>query len=53
MDLCLYSNYIIAYPPCGMLMTIYLNNTWGDTNYVGLNGLEIYDHLGTPLLSTK
>ncbi|CAD8044900.1 unnamed protein product [Paramecium primaurelia] len=47
------SNYIIAYPPCGMLVTIYLFNTWGDNNYIGLNGLEIYDHQGLALLQRK
>ncbi|CAD8133437.1 unnamed protein product [Paramecium octaurelia] len=46
-------NYIIAYPPCGMLVTIYLFNTWGDNNYIGLNGLEIYDHQGSALLSRR
>ncbi|CAD8139393.1 unnamed protein product [Paramecium pentaurelia] len=46
-------NYIIAYPPCGMLVTIYLFNTWGDNNYIGLNGLEIYDHQGLALLQRK
>ncbi|CAK85118.1 unnamed protein product (macronuclear) [Paramecium tetraurelia] len=48
-----HSNYVIAYPPCGMIVTIYLINTWGDNNYVGLNGLEIYDHQGSALLQRK
>ncbi|CAD8052918.1 unnamed protein product [Paramecium sonneborni] len=46
-------NYIIAYPPCGMLVTIYLVNTWGDNNYIGLNGIEIYDNQGQALLQRK
>ncbi|CAD8060890.1 unnamed protein product [Paramecium sonneborni] len=47
------NNYIIAYPPCGMLITIYLLNTWGDSNYIGLNGIEIYDNQGSALLQQK
>jgi len=30
-----------------------LLSTWGDFDYIGLNGIEFYDHKGEPLLAKK
>lgn len=27
---------------------IYIKNTWGDRNYVGLNGIEVFTDCGKP-----
>ena len=35
------------------MLKIILHSTWGDLNYCGLNGIEIYDHLGSPLIKGK
>lgn len=39
--------------PTGFLYKIRLLSTWGDFDYVGLNGIELYDHKGEPLLNNK
>jgi len=37
--------------PTGFLYKIRLLSTWGDFDYIGLNGIEFYDHKGEPLLT--
>lgn len=32
------------------MLKFILHSTWGDLNYCGLNGIEIYDHRGSPLI---
>lgn len=34
----------------GFVLKLVLLKTWGDLNYVGLNGIEIYDGKAEPLL---
>jgi len=35
--------------PCGCIFKIRVLSAWGDPFYVGLNGLEFYDHCGNNL----
>ena len=39
--------------PMGFVVKFLLLTTWGDPHYIGLNGIEIYDGKGEPLLSTR
>ena len=34
-------------------MKISLISTHGDVHYIGLNGIEIYDQKGTPIIESK
>lgn len=34
--------------PRGKQLVIYIKNTWGDRNYVGLNGIEVFTDCGKP-----
>lgn len=37
--------------PTGFLFKIKLLSTWGDYNYIGLNGIELYDQFGEGMLT--
>jgi hypothetical protein len=36
----------------GFILKIRLLSTWGDPHYIGLNGIEVYDQLGEPILAS-
>jgi hypothetical protein len=37
-------------PPQGSLIMLNLLSTYGDSNYIGLNGFQVYDHNSSPIL---
>lgn len=39
--------------PCGMFLKLVLLESWGDFHYIGLNGIEVYDYEGNPLIATS
>jgi len=41
---------VIPECPRGRLLRMYIWSTWGDVYYVGLNGIEIYDGDGAPVV---
>jgi len=45
-------DYITTKLPTGLTFNILLYSTYGDIHYIGLNGLEMYDLLGRPLLQS-
>jgi hypothetical protein len=40
-------DFIIPELPRGKLLAINIRSTWGDTHYVGLNGIEVFSNAGT------
>ena len=53
MHLLISQEYNTSELPTGFLFKIIFLSTWGDVHYVGLNGIEIYDHKGDPVLKDK
>lgn len=41
---------VIPERPRGRVLRMYIWSTWGDVYYVGLNGIEIYDAAGAPVV---
>lgn len=46
------SNYEAASMPRGFVYQIIIFSTWGDSYYVGLNGIQIYDSHGNEIKLT-
>jgi Domain of unknown function (DUF4457) len=45
--------YETIHMPRGFTIKIIIHSTWGDFDYVGLNGIQIYNHLGQPIFPQK
>lgn len=43
--------YETPYLPMGFTLKMRFLSTWGDKHYVGLNGVEVYDQLGSAILT--
>jgi hypothetical protein len=43
--------YEPPYLPSGFALKFLLKKTWGDLHYIGLNGIEIYDYKGEPVIA--
>lgn len=46
------SNYEAPSMPQGFVYQIIIFSTWGDSYYVGLNGIQIYDNYGNEIMLT-
>lgn len=46
------SNYEAPSMPRGFVYQIIIFSTWGDSYYVGLNGIQIYDNYGNEIKLT-
>lgn len=46
------SNYEAPSMPQGFVYQIVIFSTWGDSYYVGLNGIQIYDNYGNEIKLT-
>ena len=45
--------FLIPELPCGRELVIDIKSTWGDKNYVGLTGIEIFTKDGEPATIAK
>mmetsp|Transcript_34417 Transcript_34417/g.60330 ORF Transcript_34417/g.60330 Transcript_34417/m.60330 type:complete len:1207 (+) Transcript_34417:737-4357(+) len=45
-------SYEAPYLPRGFIMKLRIFSSWGDSHYVGMNGIELYDQQGKPILRT-
>lgn len=43
-------DYETPFLPCGFIFKLRLFSTWGDMHYIGMNGIELYDQKGRPIL---
>lgn len=43
-------DYETPYLPMGYHLKLRFFTTWGDQHYIGMNGIEVFDQLGQPLL---
>ncbi len=41
---------VIPNMPCGRIIRMCIESTWGDKHYVGLSGIEIFDERGEPIV---
>ena len=48
-----YQEYEVPLFPMGFAVRVNLFSTHGDSHYVGLNGINIIDHLGNNLMDSS
>jgi len=53
MPISLFQEYLTPALPTGFTFEIILYSTYGDIHYIGLNGIEMYDLLGRPMLQNQ